>query len=417
MKKILFSAILFLIAYISIPPAVAQNKVNLYFFYGDGCPHCAKEEKFLDRLEKENQNIQIKRYEVWHSQDNAQLLSDLSKKLHLDVKGVPVLIVGDQTIVGYYDDQTTGSKIKNLIDDYTLNGCNDIVAPVLNTGSDETCTHGCNVNDEECLHDCGCSSDNTATSTNNLPETLKLPLIGEVNLKTVSLPLLTVLVGVTDGFNPCAMWVLLFLISLLVGIKDKTRMWVLGSAFIFVSGLVYFLFLSAWLNLFIFLGFVFWVRAAIAIVALASGGYQIYDFYKNRTVTCVVEKSDKRKKVFEKLREITNEKNFWVALIGIIILAFAVNLVELVCSAGLPAVYTQVLAMSNLPAWQYYGYLLLYILFFMLDDLLVYIIAMKTLQIKAGTMAYGKYSGVVGGVIMFIIGILLLLKPGWLMFG
>jgi len=248
-----------------------------------------------------------------------------------------------------------------------------------------------------------------------LPETIRMPLVGEIKIKDFSLPLLTIIIGAIDGFNPCAMWVLLFLISLLLGIQDKTKMWALGTAFILASGAVYFLFLSAWLNLFLFLGFVFWMRIIIALVALGSGGYHLYDYYKNRG--CVVENSEKRRMVFDRIRRIIGEKKFWVALIGIVILAFAVNLVELVCSAGLPAVYTQVLTLSKLPVWQYYGYLLLYIFVFMLDDLLVFIIAMTTLQMKAVSSRYTRYSALIGGIIMLIVGILLIFKPGWLMFG
>jgi hypothetical protein len=121
--------------------------------------------------------------------------------------------------------------------------------------------------------------------------------------------------------------------------------------------------------------------------------------------------------VFENIRKIIGEKNFWLSLFGIIFLAFAVNLVELVCSAGLPAVYTQILAMSKLSVWQYYAYLLFYIMIFILDDLLVFILAMATLQIKAISSRYTRYSALIGGIIMLIVGFLLIFKPGWLMFG
>ena len=155
----------------------------------------------------------------------------------------------------------------------------------------------------------------------------------------------------------------------------------------------------------------------IALVALGSGSFNLYEYYKNRGTVCLVENNDRRKKVFEKLRGMVAEKNFWLATGGIMLLAFAVNLVELVCSAGLPAIYTQILSLSNLPTWQYYAYLLLYIVFFMLDDLLVFFAAMLTLKIKMFANTYSKYSGLVGGIIMVIIGLLLIFKPGWLMFG
>jgi len=419
MKKLkLITTGLFILSFFIFPSLTrAEEKINLYFFYGDGCPHCAKEEVFLDQLEKDKANINIYRYETWHDRDNQQLLSRLGKELGVNIPGVPMLFIGDKTITGYYNDDVTGSKILDIINEYEKEGCSDIVAPIIGLEDRGQCVHGCDLNDAECLHDCGCSAD-TNTATQEIPDTINIPFFGLVETANVSLPIFTVLIAAADGFNPCAMWVLLFLISLLLGMQDKKRMWILGSAFIVASALVYFLFLTAWLSLFIFLGFILWVRIAIGLVALVSGGWHLRDAWRNREGNCeVVGGSDKRKKIFSKLRNLAGEKKFWIALGGIVALAFAVNLVELLCSAGLPAVYTQVLALSDLAAWQYYGYLTFYIFIFMLDDLLVFILAMTTLQMKAISSRYTKWAGWIGGIIMLIVGILLLFKPGWLMFG
>lgn len=379
-------------------PVSAQDKINIYFFYGDGCPHCAKEEKFLNTLEKEYKDIKINRYEVWNNRDNAQFLATLGRELGLDVNGVPLLIVGDKTFVGFYSAETTGRQIKATIEDSLNNGCADVVAPVLKDRQDEQEQTG------------------SCEEKKELPDKINLPLLGEVEVKNLSLPALTVVISAADGFNPCAMWVLLFLISLLLGMENRTKMWILGSAFIVASGMVYLLFLSAWLNLFLFLGFVFWIRMSIGIVALASGGFHLRDWWINRK-SCPVAGNEKRRLIFEKIKVVVQTKALWLALAGIIALAFAVNLVELVCSAGLPAVYTQVLALAHLPAWQYYGYLLLYIFVFMLDDMLIFIVAMATLEMKGVSSRYTRWSGLVGGIAILIIGILLLFKPGWLMFG
>ena len=223
--------------------------------------------------------------------------------------------------------------------------------------------------------------------------------------------------GLLDGFNPCALWTLFFLISLLLGMNDRKRMWTLGVAFIVASASVYFIFMSAWLNLVLFLGIIIWVRLFIALLALFGGGYSIREFFINKTNVCKVTGNEKRQKVFEKLRNIVKQNNLWIALGGIVLLAFLVNLVELICSAGLPAVFTQVLAMNNLSTWGYYSYILLYILFFMIDDLFVFFIAMITFKMTGITTKYAKYSHLIGGVIMVVIGILLIFKPEWLMFG
>jgi hypothetical protein len=181
--------------------------------------------------------------------------------------------------------------------------------------------------------------------------------------------------------------------------------------------LVHFLFLSVWLNLFLFLGFVVWVRILISAVALGAGGYYLRDYWVNNNSVCSVTGSEKRRRVFEKIRNITQKRQFVFALGGIILLAVAVNVVELICSAGLPAIFTKILSLSNLPVWQYDLYLLFYILIFMLDDLFVFFTAMSTLQVVGIQNKYSRFSHLVGGILMLIIGLLLLFKPEWLMFG
>jgi len=387
-KKSVFLAVSLFILAAFMPQAAAQNSaapagreetpagVKIYFFYGDGCPHCAKEEIFLSGLEQEYKNIKILRYEIWHNAENAKILAEKAKKLNLKLSGVPITIIGNKAIVGYESDGTTGVKIKRAINE-SLNN-NTLIEP---------------------------------------PDKLKVPLLGEINIKNFSLPILTIIIGAIDGFNPCAMWVLVFLISLLLGMKDRKKMWILGTAFIASSAAVYFFFLAAWLNLFLFIGFVIWIRIAVGVIAIGSGGYHLKEWWAGREAVCKVAHSKKRKMIFTKIKTIILEKKFLLSLIGIIILAAVVNLIELVCSAGLPAVYTQVLALADLPRWQHYFYLSLYIFVFMLDDLLVFTIAMATLREKTLTAGYTKWSNLVGGILMLIIGILLILKPGWLMFG
>ena len=246
---------------------------------------------------------------------------------------------------------------------------------------------------------------------------IDLPIFGEVETKNLSLPVLTVVIGALDGFNPCAMWVLVFLISLLLGMQNRRRMWILGAAFIMASAAVYFIFMAAWLNLLLFLGFLIWIRVIIGLVALGSGGYHLREWWTNRAGYCKVTGSEKRRRIFEKLKRITQNKSFFIALVGIILLAFAVNLVEAICSAGLPAVYTQILALSDLPVLSYYLYILLYVLIFMLDDLIIFIAAMVTLRATGLSGRYSRFSNLIGGLAMLIIGLLLIFKPEWLMFG
>jgi hypothetical protein len=305
---------------------------------------------------------------------------------------VPFTAVGKYHFTGYLNEETTGQEIEAAVQCAIKNGCQDIVGELI-------------------------SQEIEVEKTSVLPEIFSLPILGKVNLKNFSLPLITIIFGLLDGFNPCAMWVLLFLISLLLGIHEREKRWLLGFVFIAVSALVYFLFMSAWLNLFLFLGFVIWVRILIGLLALTAGGYNLRDYFANKHGECKVVKSKRRKKVFTRIKKIIEKKNFLLALGGIVLLAFAVNLVELVCSAGLPAIYTQILVLNKIPQFQYYFYLLLYILFFMLDDLIIFSLAMITLQAVGIEGKYARFSHLIGGALMILIGLLMIFKPEVLMFG
>ena len=370
-----------------------ENKADLYFFWANGCPHCSNEKEFLKELEQKYLALEIHYLEVTRDKESIELLKRVGKELDVNISGVPFTVVGEHYFIGY--NEQTGVAIEEAVQCALQNGCYDAVGSLVTSSVPFS----------------------EPQKTKTIPEKIELPFIGEMETKNLSLPALTIIIGALDGFNPCAMWVLLFLISLLLGMEDRKRMWILGSVFIVTSAFVYFLFMSAWLNLILFLGFIVWVRIIIGLVAIIGGGYSLKEYFTNKEATCKVTNNEKRKKVFENLKAVTQKQKLWMAVGGIILLAFAVNLVELICSAGLPAVYVQILTLTELPAWQYYAYLVLYIFVFMLDDLFVFFVAMKTLQIAGITTKYTRAARLIGGVIMLIIGISLIFKPELLMFG
>jgi len=199
--------------------------------------------------------------------------------------------------------------------------------------------------------------------------------------------------------------------------NDRRRMWLLGSVFILASGFVYFLFMSAWLNFFLFLGLVNWIRIAIATLAVYVAIHYLRDFIKNKDGSCQVDLGGNKQKIFARLKEVVYRKKLIWSLIGIILLAFSVNLLELVCSAGLPAVYTKLLSMSDLTKAQYYLYLFIYIVIFMFDDMAVFVITMTTMKRVNLDTKYARYSHLIGGIVMLILGLLMFFKPEWIMFG
>jgi hypothetical protein len=190
------------------------------------------------------------------------------------------------------------------------------------------------------------------------------------------------------------------------------------SSFLFLltSAIVYFAFMAAWLNVFLLLGSLPWIRAGIGVFAIGAGGYHLWEFIRTPPAACPVTSPGQHQRIMERLKAAVGQRSFILGIAGIIVLAAAVNLIELLCSAGIPAVYTQVLAQSNLPPAAYYGYLLLYIVIFLLDDIIVFVTAMVTLRAVGLTAAYARYSHLIGGVVLGGVGVLMLLKPEWLSF-
>ena len=422
MKKILKFLIVFAILLLLPVSAKADEKViNIHLFYGNGCPHCAAEEELLSDYLKDRTDVKLYKYEIWYDSHNQELLSKVQKEMGTTNKnGVPFTVIGKKTIVGYADG-VTDEQIKDAINYYLNNDYRDYAGEITgkvkkaevkeDTTKDESKTEDKKENKIE-------KADDTKDS-DQTDENVTVPVLGKINAKKVSLPILAVVLGFVDGFNPCAMWILIFLITMLFNMKDRKKMWILGLTFILTSGIVYLMFMLAWLNLATFISKIAFIRLLIAVIALVVGLINVYkyiDSLKKKDEGCdVVDKKD-RKKIMEKIISITHEKKFIIALLGIIVLAASVNIIELMCSIGIPLLFTQILAMNNLSTFSYMIYMFIYIFFFLIDDIVIFIISMVTLKVTGLSTKYTKYSHLIGGIIMLIIGLLLIIKPELLMF-
>lgn len=401
--KILFLVIC-LFSFCNVVNAVSKkNLVNIYLFHSYTCKHCKEEIKLLDELEKEYDNIKIYKYEV-NENGNGELLKNISEIMGSKVTGTPYTIIGNKVFSGY-DYENSKGRFKGAIEYYSKYGYEDKVGEYISSIP----LPSYEVKDTD--------PDVDEYISNYISYKVKLPLIGEVKLKNLTLPLITVVIGLADGFNPCAMWVLLFLISMLIGMKDKKRMWILGSTFLLTSALIYLIFMMSWLNLANLLISVVWVRVIIAIVSLVGGIINLRGYIKHRKVSgCDVVDDKKRNKIITRIKKFTTEKNFWLAILGVIVLAISVNVVELACSAGLPVMFIEILSLNNLTAIEEIIYIVLYMLFFLLDDFVVFVIAMTTLSLTGVSSKYGNLSKLIGGILMLLIGLLLMFKPEWIMF-
>ncbi len=243
---------------------------------------------------------------------------------------------------------------------------------------------------------------------------IDLPWIGRVSAERLGLPLFTVIIGLVDGFNPCAMWVLLFLLSVLVNLRDRWKIFAVAGTFVFISGAAYFAFMAAWLNVLLLVGFLRWVQVTLATLAIVVGSIHIKDFFAFKKGISLSIPESAKPGIYARVRKIVMAESLFAAIAGASVLAVLVNLIELLCTAGLPALYSQILMMQDFPPWKNYAYLGLYVLAYMFDDAIMVTIVIATLGKRKLQESEGRWLKLVSGLVVLLLGLVLLLRPEWL---
>ena len=243
---------------------------------------------------------------------------------------------------------------------------------------------------------------------------IRIPIFGDITSQQYGLPIFTVATGLLDGFNPCAMWVLMFLLSMLVNVKSRKRMVIIAGTFVLVSGVVYFAFMAAWLNLFIIIGISRNAQILIAAVAIVIGSINLKDYFAFKKGLTLGIPETSKSGLYKKVRNIVRAQNMTAALLGVVMVAVLVNLLELICTAGLPAIYTQVLTLQKLQPMEYYAYLLLYNLAYIFDDALMVSVVVITLHKYKVSEQQGSWLKLISGGFIIALGFMLLLMPEYL---
>lgn len=384
----IFVSLLFITSFI-LPVKAEDKVVNLYFFHAQGCLTCAAEAEYLDTLLARDSSLVLHKYEIAFDKDNQAFVKEISGLLPVEINSTPSIVIGQKVIVGFVEG-VTDVAIQDEIEYAKTHVIKDVIGEVLGI---------VDVTDAQIVES----------------STVTLPIFGTVEAKSISLPLLAVVIGALDGFNPCAMWVLLLLISMLFHLEERWKRWFLGSIFLGTTAIMYLFFMVSWLNITILFGTLGWIRLLIAAIALAGGGFNIYRYLTTKP-GCEVMDDKKRKKVSERVKQIAKEPVFALAIVGVIVLAISINLVEMICSAGLPVLFTQVLSLNHLNTFETGLYLFIYVLFFMIDDVIIFVIAMKTSELTGMSNKYARTAHLIGGIVMILIAILMVFRPEWLMF-
>lgn len=350
-------------AEIAAVPAAART---VEVFVRDGCPHCADAKAYLARLSGERADLTVVYRPVDRDPAALDELVALSRRAGIWPPGVPTFVVDGRVMTGFDADQG-GPALIALIDDVPARG-----------------------------------------------DQVETTAFGTLSASRLGLPLFTLALGLLDGFNPCATWVLLFLLSLLVRLRDRRRMALVAGTFVLASGAVYFAFMAAWLNVFLVAGMSAQLRWGLALVAMAIGAINVKDFLAWGRGPSLSIPDAAKPGIYARMRSVMNAEAIGASLVAVAVLAVLVNFVELLCTAGLPAIFTAVLAQHDLSTAARYGYLGLYIAGYVADDALMVSVAVVALGSRRLTERGGRWLKLASGAVMLALGTVMLLRPGWL---
>lgn len=371
-KALIVSLFLWVAAAASVvaPPSVADEPV-LEVFVHEGCPHCAKAKRFLEDFQSTHPQLKIVLRELDYDAEAAAQLDLHFQRADRWPPGVPSFVYNGHLLVGFHSAEKTGPELEALIQR------REPPAHLRVTRVDTA-------------------------------------LLGTLDVETLGLPVFTLAIGLLDGFNPCAMWVLLFLLSLLVHLRDRLRMALIAGTFVLVSGVVYYAFMAAWLNVFLAVGMSAALRIGLGVLAVMMGLVNIRDFRSTTGFTLSIPAGAKPG-LYGRMRAIVNSHSLPLALGSAAVLAIVVNIIELLCTAGFPALYTAILVQQQLTPVAHYAYLGLYILGYLTDDALMVGTAVLALSSKKLTERTGRWLKFLSGLVMLLLGAAMIFKPEWLL--
>jgi len=369
--------VLCLLLFAVAAPAAEKADITLHFFWGEGCPHCEKAKPFVADLARRYPLLQVREYEVFQHPENLALLRQLSVATGCEAQGVPTFILGERMFSGFNPE--TAGKLEERV--------------------------------AWCLERSR-GAGGTAPGAGN--ESISVPLVGAISADSLSLPVFTLIVAGLDSFNPCAFFVLFFLLSLMTHVHSRSRMLLIGGIYVFFSGFIYFLFMSAWLNLFILVGNLPAITIVAGILAIAIAVINIKDFFWFEQGVSLVIPEQAKPKLFERMREIIRVGSLPAMVASTVTLSVAANTYELLCTAGFPMVFTRVLTLHSLPAGVYYLYLALYNVVYAVPLAVIVAVFAVTLGSRKLSEWQGRLLKLVSGSMMLCLGSVLLIRPALL---
>jgi len=370
-------------------PVVIAKRVKellqLEVFTRPGCSRCAAAKAWLPTLEQQHPAVEVVTLDIAGDPGSRQYLGDLVRRHGTAAASVPVFHVCNRLVVGFDRAETSGRRVEAVLEPWT-----------------RPCPEPIGVEDD------------AETPPAESETAIELPLLGTVDARALGMPLFTLAIGLVDGFNPCAMWVLLLLLSILVNVPDRLRILAIAGTFVVVSGAAYFAFMAAWLHVFDWIGCLRPVQIALGMIAITIGIVHVKDFFPFEKGLSLSIPEAAKPGIYARMRRIVTAESLLGAILGAFMLAVLVNIVELLCTAGLPALYTHVLSLQGYSTPVRYGYLGLYIAAYMFDDALMVAGVVATLSRFKLQETGGRWLKLVSGVVILLLGGVMLFRPEWL---
>jgi thiol-disulfide isomerase/thioredoxin len=374
--------------------------VRLYYFFSPTCPHCQAAKPFIAELQAKNPWLEVKRYSVKDHRGNAKFYYETAQSLGVEALSVPGFVFCRQVIIGYDSAETTGRELADA-----LQACHE--RRLAHPGATDPASAA------------GGATASGATTTLAAAEkkagtTVNVPFIGPMDAKAFSLPVLTLVLAGMDAFNPCAFFVLLFLLSLLVHAKSRTRMAIIGGTFVLFSGIVYFVFMAAWLNVFLIAGELRVITLIAGLVALTVAALNIKDYFWFKAGPSLSIPDSAKPGLFKRMREVVASGSMGPMLVSTVLLAIVANSYELLCTAGFPMVYTRALTLADLEPWQYYAWLAAYNVIYVLPLLAIVTVFTRTMGARKLSESEGRLLKLISGFMMLGFGLMLIIAPNLL---
>jgi thiol-disulfide isomerase/thioredoxin len=358
-----------------------SQRVVVYYFYSDTCPHCIEARPFVESL-RTTDWVELHAHEVSTNRENALLYRDVAAAIGEQARSVPAFIFCGSMHTGFERPETTGAVLMARME-------------------------YCHADPERVL--------GALTAGDPKPGEvmgIEAPILGFINPSDWGLPILTVIIAGLDAFNPCAFFVLLFLLSLMIHARSRTRMMLVGGTFVVISGVIYFVFMAAWLNVFLLIGELRMVTLIAGLVAVTLAAINIKDYFWFQAGGPSLSIPESKKPgMYQRMRNLVAAKSLWAMLAGTALLAIVVNSYELLCTAGLPMVYTRILTLREADTFVYYMYLVLYNIIYVIPLLIIVMLFV----LRFGSRKLGEREGrllkLMSGMMMLGLGGVMLVAP------